>query len=286
MGLLQQFGNVMDKIQLQKLLFLVTRYQNSSSYHFVPYKYGCYSFQSISDLKTLSKYNIVRIEENSISYTSEVDYLKQLKVADQIAVQDIKRIYGKKSNEELMRSTYISHPYYAINSLIARRLLTKEQYDKVLKSRPIEDTTVLFTIGYEGMSLEEYINKLIRNNIKLLCDVRNNAASMKFGFSKSQLKNGCEAVGIEYVHFPEVGIKSEFRQELNSQRDYDELFEEYKKSVLRETVLSQKKILTLLQKYRRIALTCFEANICQCHRKPLAEAIAHMDKWDYELKHI
>ncbi|MDX3917225.1 MAG: DUF488 domain-containing protein [Pseudosphingobacterium sp.] len=240
----------------------------------------------MSDLKTLNKYNIVHIEENSISYISDVDYLKQLKVADQKVIKDIKRIYGKKTNEELMRTTYISHPYYAINSLVAKRLLTEEQYNKVVKSRPTDNTTVLFTIGYEGLSLEEYINKLIKNNIKLLCDVRNNAASMKFGFSKSQLKNGCESVGIEYTHFPEVGIKSEFRQELNSQKDYDELFDEYKKSVIKETLSSQKKIFTLLQKYHRIALTCFEANICQCHRKPLAEAITHLEEWDYELKHI
>ena len=30
------------------------------------------------------------------------------------------------------------------------------------------------TIGYEGRSIDEYLNLLIKNNIKLLCDVRKN----------------------------------------------------------------------------------------------------------------
>jgi len=50
----------------------------------------------------------------------------------------------------------------------------------------------LFTIGYEGISLEEYFNRLIKNDVKVLVDVRNNPLSMKFGFSKTQLKRFCE----------------------------------------------------------------------------------------------
>jgi uncharacterized protein (DUF488 family) len=51
-------------------------------------------------------------------------------------------------------------------------------------------------------------------------------------------------------------------------------------------VFKPKRILDLLKKHQRIALTCFEANICQCHRKHLAEAIANLPEFDYELKHI
>ncbi|WP_348602891.1 DUF488 family protein [Bartonella tribocorum] len=41
-----------------------------------------------------------------------------------------------------------------------------------------------FTIGYEGKSLENYLNCLLENNIKILCDVRKNPISRKYGFSK------------------------------------------------------------------------------------------------------
>jgi uncharacterized protein (DUF488 family) len=152
--------------------------------------------------------------------------------------------------------------------------------------RSFEEETVLFTIGYEGISLESYLNKLIKNNIKVLCDVRKNALSMKYGFSKTQLKNACNGVGIEYVHIPEVGIDSDQRQELKSQSDYDVLFEKYKENNLTKTVTNQVEILDLLKQNRRIALTCFEADICQCHRKHLSEAITNLKDFKYKLEHL
>ncbi len=109
---------------------------------------------------------------------------------------------------------------------------------------------------------------------------------MKFGFSKKQLKKFCENLGIDYLHIPEVGIQSDQRQELNTQKDYDKLFEIYRKQNLQETISHQEQILNLLKEKKRIALTCFEANICQCHRKHLAEAIIKLPEWNFELKHI
>jgi len=287
LGLLQAFDDDLEKIRLQKLLFLLTRFQKTErSYEFVPYKYGCYSFQSAADLNTLGKYNIIWQEGNHVCKTSDVDYLLQLKPTDRQAIKNLKTVYGLKTNEELTKSTYISHPYYAINSLIAKDILSPEQYQRVVAARPKKEKSVLFTIGYEGITLEAYLNKLIANDIRVLCDVRNNPLSMKFGFSKNQLKSACESLGIIYEHLPEVGIQSVDRQELNNQADYDQLFKVYKAVTLTKTVDNQKTILSLLQKHKRIALTCFEANICQCHRKPLAEAITQFEGWEYELRHL
>jgi uncharacterized protein (DUF488 family) len=189
------------------------------------------------------------------------------------------------NSQALIRHTYINFPYWAINST-ATNILSPAELERVTKSKPKSDKTTLFTIGYEGISLEEYLNRLIRNDVKILVDVRNNPLSMKYGFSKSQLKRFCENSGIQYVHFPEVGIQSEQRQELNTQADYDRLFADYRASNLIKTQTTQYTILNLLKKHQRIALTCFEANICQCHRKHLAEAIANLPEFDYELKHI
>ena len=117
-------------------------------------------------------------------------------------------------------------------------------------------------------------------------DVRRNPLSQKYGFSKKLLSSFCERLDIKYVHIPEVGIDSSKRQELNNQQDYDSLFEDYKYTVLEETDSSQKQILELLEKYERIALTCFEADICQCHRTHLAEKIKNSPTFKYKLQHI
>lgn len=286
LALIQVFDNNLDKIRLQKLLFLLTCFQSAKHYHFVPYKYGCFSFQASSDLKTLGKYNAVSDLNNVIHKNDSLNYIQSLKQPDRVALNRLKSLYGDKSTDELIKSTYISHPYYAINSLTAEKILNAEQLSRVRGARPVKGKTVLFTIGYEGISLEEYLNKLILNDVRVLCDVRNNALSMKFGFSKTQLEKACTAVGIRYVHLPAVGIESDKRQELKIQSDYDKLFIEYKRGVLTNSADIQKNILDLLVDNKRIALTCFEANICQCHRKPLAEAITNLPGWQYELKHI
>lgn len=94
------------------------------------------------------------------------------------------------------------------------------------------------------------------------------------------------ALHIEYMHFADVGIQSEYRQELKTQEDYDNLFATYKKKTLPKTIPTQEKILDLLRVKKRIALTCFESDISQCHRKHLADAIVQLPGWTYALKHI
>jgi uncharacterized protein (DUF488 family) len=214
------------------------------------------------------------------------DYIKTLKETDRELLLDIKSHYGNMTANALMKHTYLNFPYWAINSKKAKEILSAEQLEKVNNSRPNGNKTILFTIGYEGISLEEYLNRLLKNDVRILVDVRCNPVSMKYGFSKNQLQRYCENLGIQYVHFPEVGIQSEQRQELNTQADYDRLFAVYRQCNLTKTAIVQEKILSLLKENKRIALTCFEANICQCHRKHLAEAIARLPSFDYEVKHI
>jgi uncharacterized protein (DUF488 family) len=287
LSLLQVFEGELEKIQLQKLLFLFTRFQKEKkAFDFVPYKFGCFSFQANADLSTLNKYGIVSASEKFWKKEDEVNYLNELKIEDKKIICDFKTIYANKTSDDLIKITYKRYPYYSINSTVAEKYLSKEEFKNLDNFRNLEDETVLFTIGYEGITLEAYLNKLIKNNIKVLCDVRKNALSMKYGFSKSQLKNACNGVGIEYIHIPEVGIESDKRQELKTQKDYDCLFEEYKEKNLKNSTDTQTEILNLLIQNKRIALTCFEANICQCHRKHLSEAITNLKGFKFTLEHI
>jgi len=286
LALLQLFEGELEKIRLQKLLFLFTMRQEKSEYDFIPYKFGYYSYSANADLTAMVNKGMLLENESNFKSNEKTDYLKALKETDRKQLQEIKMLYGKMSSNALMKHTYINFPYWATKSIKAESILTFDEFEKVNKSKPNSNKTVLFTIGYEGISLEEYLNRLLKNDVKILIDVRNNPLSMKYGFSKSQLKRFCESLGIQYMHFPEVGIKSEFRQELNTQTDYDKLFVVYRKNNLSKTQPTQNIILNLLKEHKRIALTCFEANICQCHRKHLAEAIETLSGFEYEVKHI
>lgn len=286
LALLQLFDGQLDKIRLQKLLFLFANKQAKAEYDFIPYKFGCYSYSANADMTAMVTRGFLNEDEKTFAKKDPTDYLKQLKPADLKLLQEVKANYGKMSATALMKHTYINFPFYAIKSEAAENILTKDELEKVTKAKPKGNKTVLFTIGYEGISLEEYLVRLLKNDVKVLVDVRNNPLSMKYGFSKSQLKKHCASLGIEYVHIPEVGIQSDQRQELNTQSDYDKLFAVYRKNNLSKTTTSQNEILKLLKQHKRIALTCFEANICQCHRKHLAEAIENLPDFNYEVKHI
>jgi len=265
---------------------LFSKLQSRPDYHFVPYKYGCYSFQANADLSTMGKYKQVEEVGKKWRKTDKTDYLQEIRDSDRKALRNIKSLYAGKTKDELIRITYLQYPFFVLNSTISHEILNEAEYRAVELVKPSFNSTVLFTIGYEGVSLEEYLNKLIVNGIKMLCDVRKNSLSMKYGFSKSQLKHACEGVKIQYVHIPDLGIESDKRQELHTQSDYDVLFSQYRNDTLTKTRPQQEYILELLKENKRIALTCFEANICQCHRKHLAEAVSKLPGFDYELKHI
>jgi uncharacterized protein (DUF488 family) len=286
LSLLQLFDGQLEKIRLQKLLFLFSNKQVKAGYDFIPYKFGCYSYSANADMTAMVKRGFLNEDEKFFEKKDKTDFLAQLKPDDLKLLQEVKAHYGKMSTNALMKHTYINFPFYAIKSEAAENILSKDELDRVIKAKPKGNKIVLFTIGYEGISLEEYLVRLLKNNVKVLVDVRNNPLSMKYGFSKSQLKKYCESLGIAYVHIPEVGIHSDQRQELNSQSDYDKLFAVYRKNNLTKTKPHQDKILELLKQYKRIALTCFEANVCQCHRKHLAEAIETLPGFEYKVEHI
>jgi uncharacterized protein (DUF488 family) len=286
LALLQLFEGRLEKIQLQKLLFLFSKQQEKAAYDFVPYKYGCYSFSANADMTAMVNRNLVNEDEKSFEKKDNIDYLNELKPVDLKLLQDVKDTYGSMGVATLIKYTYVKFPFYTTKSVVAESILSKDELEKVKKSKPIGNKTVLYTIGYEGISLEEYLVRLVKNDVKVLVDVRNKPMSMKFGFSKSQLQKFCASLDIAYMHFPEVGIQSDQRQKLTTQRDYDQLFRLYCHTNLTNTASSQLAILNVLKQYKRIALTCFEANICQCHRKHLAEAIENLPDFNYEVKHL
>ena len=287
LSLLQAFGNKLGKIDLQKLLFIFMQQKKENrEYNFIPYMYGCYSYSAVADLTTMTIQKLLVVEKNFFKKNDASDYISLLSEQDKNVLQYVKNNFGNMKTNDLMRYVYAKFPYYAIRSVEAAKILTEQELKKVEQSNPKNKETILYTIGYEGISLEEYLNRLIQNDIKILIDVRNNPKSMKFGFSKNQLSNYCKNLGIQYVHIPVLGIQSEQRRELNSQKDYDNLFADYCKNTLTKTKKEQEHIFELLKINKRIVLTCFEKDINQCHRKHLANAIVKLPNFNYEVRHI
>lgn len=147
-------------------------------------------------------------------------------------------------------------------------------------------TGVLFTIGYEGRTQDEYLALLRESGVTLLADVRRNPISRKKGFSKSTLAEGCAAVGVRYEHLPELGIASEKRKNLATQAAVDALFAEYERDWLPTQGPALAKLRAWLDAGDRVALTCFERAPGDCHRHCVAEALAVEDQPVLVLVHL
>jgi uncharacterized protein (DUF488 family) len=177
-----------------------------------------------------------------------------------------KNLRGRK----LIKYVYERYPYYAIYSEIANDLVDRKILMEIESRIPDKKETTLYTIGYEGITLEAYLNKLIQNNVRLLCDVRKNSASRKFGFSGGPLSHLLHKFNIRYVHIPGLGIESVKRKGLERKADDEALLADYKEHLPRKRPFI-KEVHDLLKKCKRIALTCFEAEPEMCHRHCISD---------------
>lgn len=286
LALIEAFDGNVKAIPLQKYLFLFTRLQSDEErvYDFVPYQYGCFSFQANQDLASLAKQGYLEINAQNIRLIQEGRYSASLDLFEQKNIEVVKEKFGKMSQDELIRYTYANFPFYAIKSKIAKELMSEDELAKINAQKRHFDDPVLFTIGYEGLSLEKYIKKLILYDVHTLCDVRKNAYSQKYGFSKYTLEKACSGVDIRYIHVPQLGIESDKRQDLRSQKDYDILFDEYERTTLMENKEFLMKVRSIIDTDKRVALTCFEKDPKQCHRSRVANALMRLPNVNYQLK--
>lgn len=287
LAIIQKFGRTVASIDLQKYLFLFTNIcQKKPSYEFVPYRFGCFSFQSYTDRRKLVDFGILESDEKWALTEHQADYVDMLDVGEQKKLNLFFEKYEGLHGNKLVQEVYRHFPYYATRSEIAADLMSESELEKIDAVRPRQVEKSFFTIGYEGQSFENYLNRLIENNIQLLCDVRKNPLSRKYGFSKRTLSDTLEKLDIQYIHMPALGIVSDKRQELNSQADYDRLFNEYERSTLKDNSDAIDTLIEFVEQKRRVAITCFEATHCMCHRGRVAKAVAKHAKCDFPIQHI
>ncbi len=252
------------RIQLAKILFLLEKETKipvlCPFYSFIPYKYGPYSFELFHDIDAFEKENFISKTETTISYTN-----KQITIPPSLkhAINDTLSTYRDMDEKKLITYVYQQYPEYTIFSKIDKY----QQYNR--------DQTGIFTIGYQGKSIDTFLHTLISEKTHTLFDIRHNPWSMKYGFTKNTLQTLCEKLQINYCHIPELGIPGNMRQSLDTKKDYDELFQKYTNHLKNQ--LQQMNMLKQQSKTKRIALMCFEEDPSYCHRHILGEHLQQMD---------
>ena len=288
-ALLEALGGPVGNLDFQKLLFLRCQEEGGSApYEFVPYMYGAFSFTSYADRRKLVERGLLEDDAQHWDLTPEGRgaVTRARSVPGQLGT--FVREYQDLRGDALVAETYRRFPYYATKSTIAKRVLRgdKVALAKIEATRPKAAAPGVTTIGYEGHTLEGYLNLLIEHGVTILCDVRRNAISRKYGFSKGTLAKACEGVGLRYEHRPELGIASEKRQSLNSQADYDALFDEYERRHLPKQREALGTIRDWVQGGARVALSCYEHSPEQCHRHCVADALEETFGSGFKPQHL
>lgn len=285
LGLLDAVGGCAGSVDFQKILFLYCQEPDSGKpYEFVPYKRGAFSFTSYADRRKLVALGLLEDDQHAWKFTTKG---RDVVEPDVLLSSFVDQLGGLRG-DDLVADTYRRFPYYAIKSEIADRVLRNDagSLARIEAERSAIVSKPLQTIGYEGRSLESYLNILICAGVSLLCDVRRNPISRKFGFARSTLCNACAHVGIRYEHLPELGVPSSRRKDLDAQADYDALFDEYKRSWLP----TQTQALEIIQRWiadgNRVALTCYELHPGQCHRHCVSEALEALSQGSISAGHL
>ena len=131
----------------------------------------------------------------------------------------------------------------------------------------------IFTIGYEGATMDEFLAALKAAGVERLIDVRALPLSRRPGFSKSALRGALEEAGIEYVHLKALGTPAEGRSAARAGR-HDDLERIYAAQLeLPEAIVQGAQMLELAAE-KPSALLCFEREPEHCHRSLLLTAVA------------
>ena len=131
----------------------------------------------------------------------------------------------------------------------------------------------IFTIGYEGTTMDEFLAALKAAGVERLIDVRALPLSRRPGFSKSPLRAALEEVGIEYVHLKALGTPAEGRSAARAGRHAD-LERIYAGQLELPEAIVQGAQMIELAKEKPTALLCFEREPAHCHRTLLLDAVA------------
>lgn len=133
----------------------------------------------------------------------------------------------------------------------------------------------LFTIGYEGRSVDELLGDLVQAGIERLVDVRELPLSRKRGFSKTALGEALAGQHIEYRHIRPLGNPKENRDRYRA-GDIEGGAEVYRQRLQNG---SRQSLLALSGELdqARICLLCFERDHQICHRDVIVEDLIELD---------
>lgn len=131
---------------------------------------------------------------------------------------------------------------------------------------------MLFTIGYEGATLDDFTATLKCAGVRFVVDIRDRPQSRRPGFSKTALAEALDESGIRYVHLGDLGDPKPGRDAARA-GDFT-TFRRIFGGVLASDI--GRLAIETVAKWAmedNVCLLCYERNPDECHRKLVAHAV-------------
>ena len=142
----------------------------------------------------------------------------------------------------------------------------------------------LYTIGYQGRSIDEVIALLCQHEVEFLIDVRESPWSRRAEFRKETLARAVQGAGIIYEHWPALGSLRRIRQAYRRDGDWSR-FEERFRAYLATRAETLDSLTALAEQYT-VCLLCYERSPDRCHRCLVAEAVRDLAVGELEVVHL
>lgn len=265
--LIDHAGGQMSRMRLVKSAFLLARTGNCSElrafYQFVPYDQGPFSFTLYHELGTLIRNGyLVAASGHVIQLATDVP-IPSIDRGLEREIALLEKHYGELSTTALVDLVYGHYPEFTVNAI---------QPERRMAERPRAKCAV-YTIGYEGLQVDGFLNILVQKGIRQIIDVRGHPVSRRYGFHKSTLSRLCGRLDIEYRHVPELGIPSESRAALLRPSDNEQMLDDYENAILPAHKEAVSRIANWVRTQASV-LVCMEADPRCCHRSRLAAQVA------------
>lgn len=131
----------------------------------------------------------------------------------------------------------------------------------------------IFTIGYEGTTVGEFLDALKAAGVQRVIDVRAVPNSRRPGFSKTPLRNALAEAGIDYVHLRALGTPAAGREAARAGRKA-ELETIYAGQLETPEAMAEGAMMLDLSAEKPSALLCYERDPACCHRTLLWQSLA------------
>ena len=126
----------------------------------------------------------------------------------------------------------------------------------------------IFTIGYEGTTMDAFLAALKRAGVEQVIDVRALPLSRRPGFSKNSLAATLRDAGIGYVHLKALGTPKPGR-DAAKKGDWRTMESVYAGQLQLPEAQAEAAKMRALAAEKKSALLCFERDPHHCHRTML-----------------